>query len=50
MANTSLPCSRAKSAVIKAPLFAAASTTKIPADKPLIILFLRGKLALSGLV
>ena len=47
-AKTSLPCSKAKSAVIKAPLFSAASTTTVPKAKPLSILFLAGKLFRSG--
>jgi len=42
-ANTSLPSSRAKSAVIKEPLRSAASTTTTPRDKPLIIRFRAGK-------
>lgn len=47
-AYTSFPCSNAKSAVIKLPLFFFASTTITPVDIPLIILFLFGKCNLSG--
>ena len=48
--NTFFPCSNAKSTVIKVPLFFLASTTITPLLKPLIILFLAGKLLLSGFV
>lgn len=50
IAKTSLPCSKATFAVIIAPLFLPASTTKTPSDKPLIILFLFGKFSLFGFV
>lgn len=43
MANTSRPSLKANSAVINEPLFFAASTTNIPLDNPVIILFLAGK-------
>lgn len=46
--NISLPCSSPKSTVIRVPLFLLASTTKIPSDNALIILFLAGKCILSG--
>ena len=49
-AKTSFPCSNAIFAVITAPLFSPASTTKTPSDKPLIILFLCGKFSLFGFV
>ncbi len=42
-ANTSLPWSNAKSAVIRLPLLSLASVTIIPELNPLIILFLFGK-------
>ena len=50
MAKTSFPCSRAIFAVIIAPLFSPASTTKTPSDNPLIILFLSGKCSFNGFV
>ena len=50
MTSTSLPCSKAKSTVIKVPLFFFASTTMIFLLNPLIILFLSGKFIFSGLV
>jgi len=43
-ANKSLPCSRARLAVIKVPDFSPASTTIVPFDIPEIISFLIGKL------
>ena len=44
IANTSRPCSSASLAVIKEPDASAASTTRQPLDKPLMILLRRGKL------
>ncbi len=43
-ATTSFPCSKAISVVINDPLFSPASTTITISLKPLIILFLLGKL------
>ena len=43
-ANTSFPCSSAKSTVINVPLLALASITKTALLNPLIILFRAGKL------
>ena len=40
MANTSRPCSMLKSAVIRAPLRSAASTTSVPTERPAMIRFL----------
>ena len=47
-ANTSLPCSSAKSAVIRLPLLSGASVTTTPELNPLIILFLFGKFCGNG--
>src|SRR3990167_9405388 len=47
-ANTSRPSSSARFAVMSAPLFSLASTTRTPRDRPLMIRFLTGKCCLSG--
>lgn len=47
-AYTSLPCSRANPAVIRLPLFRAASTTRRQSLSPLIRRFLSGKCCRSG--
>ena len=44
MANTSRPCSRAARAVIREPERSAASTTRVPRLRPLIMRLRRGKL------
>jgi len=49
-ANTSRLYSPANRAVIKDPLFRAASTTTVPQDRPAIILLRRGKLPGNGAV
>ena len=50
MEKTSLPDSSARRAVIIAPLLMGASTTSTPNERPLMILFLRGKFCgLGGL-
>ena len=48
VSQKSLPCSAASSAVIRAPLFPGASTTRTPQLRPLMIRFLLGKFRARG--
>jgi len=50
MAKTSLPCSFASRAVMREPLFTAASTTKAPKLNPAIMRLRRGKFCALGSV